>query len=97
MAIRKRKNIGSAFEDFLQEEKIAAEVEAIALKKVLSWQLQKEMNHQNITKEAMAKKMGTSRAAVDRLLDPSNSGLTLKNLEKAAHAVHKKLRIELVG
>ncbi len=97
MAYGKRKNIGTTFEDFLQVEGIAAEVKASALKQVLAWQLQNEMHKQNITKAAMARKMRTSRAAVDRLLDPNDPGLTLKILEKAAHAVHKKVRIELVN
>lgn len=97
MAHLKAGKIGTKFEDFLQEEGIAAEVEAAALKKVLTWQFQQEMRNQKITKDAMAKRMKTSRAAVDRLLDPSNSGLTLKNLEKAAHAVNKRIKIELVS
>jgi DNA-binding Xre family transcriptional regulator len=97
MAYGKRKNIGTTFEDFLQAEGIAAEVKASALKQVLAWQLQNEMHKQNITKAAMARKMRTSRAAVDRLLDPNDRGLTLKILEKAVRAVHKKVRIELVN
>lgn len=89
MPKRKIKNVGTKFEDFLQEEKILAEVEALALKKVISWQLQREMESQKITKEAMAKRMKTSRSAVERLLGPSNSALILKNLERAALAVKK--------
>jgi antitoxin HicB len=40
--------------------------------------------------------MGTSRAALYRLLDPVNDGVTLQTLARAAHAIGRELRIELV-
>jgi antitoxin HicB len=90
-----KKYIGSSFSSFLEEENIGAEVEARAMKRILAWQLVEEMKRQNISKTDMARKMKTSRAAIDRLLDPDNSSLTLNNMEKAAFAINKKLRIEL--
>ena len=89
-------HIGSDFDDFLGEEGILAEVEAVAWKRVLVFQIQQEMAHRQLTKSAMAAKMQTSRAAVSRLLDPNNPSATLQTIERAALAVGKRLRIELV-
>lgn len=89
-------HIGSDFDDFLREEGILAEVEAVAWKRVLTFQLQQEMARNQLTKSAMATKMQTSRAAVNRLLDPTNASVTLQTLERAALAVGKRLKIELV-
>lgn len=90
------KNIGSDFDDFLSEENLKDEVEAIAIKRVITFQLQQEMKKKHITKTNMAKKMHTSRSAVDRLFDPENDSLTLVTLNKAAHALGKKLKVQLV-
>jgi antitoxin HicB len=89
------KHIGSDFDDFLAEEEVLAEVEASALKRVFAWQIAEEMKKQKLTKAELARRMRTSRMAVDRLLNPSNDGLTLKNLEKAAFALNKSVKIEL--
>jgi hypothetical protein len=93
---RKNKNIGSDFDDFLTEETIKDEVEATAIKRVITFQLQQEMKKKHITKTGMAKKMHTSRSAVDRLFDPENDSLTLVTLNKAAHVLGKKLKVQLV-
>lgn len=90
------KHIGSDFDEFLQEEGILAEVEAAALKRVLAFQIQQEMKRNQLTKSALAVKMRTSRAAVNRLLDPTNASVTLQTLERAALAIGKRLKIELV-
>lgn len=90
------KHIGSDFDEFLQEEGILAEVEAAAWKRVLAFQIQQEMEHHQLTKGAMAVKMHTSHAAVNRLLDPTNASVTLQTLERAALAIGKRLKIELV-
>lgn len=90
------KYIGSDFDDFLREEGILAEVEATALKRVIAFQIEEEMKRRNMTKTDMALKMNTSRASLNRLLDPSNPSVTLQTLERAALAIGKKLRIELV-
>jgi len=88
------KHIGSDFDDFLEEEDLLAETEAIAIKRVIAYQVAELMKSQNLSKVAMAKKMKTSRSALDRLLDPKNTSITLQTLERAAHAIGKRLRIE---
>lgn len=90
------KNIGSDFDDFLSEQGIREEVEATAIKRVITFQLQNEMKKKHITKTIMAKKMHTSRSAIDRLFNPENDSLTLVTLNKAAHALGKKLEVHLV-
>lgn len=92
----KNKHIGSDFDDFLQEEGILEDVETVALKKVIAWQLKQAMKKLHITKTMMAKKMHTSRSAVDRLFDPENESITLQTLNKAANALGKKLKVEFV-
>ncbi|MBF6593277.1 MAG: XRE family transcriptional regulator [Thermaceae bacterium] len=89
------KHYGSNFDDFLAEEGILGDVEAVAAKRVLAFQLEQEMVRQNLSKTAMAQQMGTSRAAVNRLLDPDNPSVTLQTLERAAAVLGKKLRLEL--
>lgn len=90
------KHIGSDFDDFLQEEGILAEVEATAIKRVIAYQIQQEMALHKLTKTDLAAKMKTSRASLNRLLDPNNSSVTLQTLERAALAVGKRLRVEIV-
>lgn len=89
-------HFGSSFEDFLIEEGIANEVNATAIKHVLAWQIAQEMKAQSITKVEMAKRMGTSRAQLDRLLDPNNDKVQLDTVHRAASAIGRKLRLELV-
>ena len=88
--------IGSAFDDFLIEQGIFAEVQAGALKKVVAHQLALAMASQQLTKVAMAKRMKTSRSQLDRLLDPANETLSLDALTRAAAAVGRQIRLELV-
>ncbi len=92
----KQKNIGSDFDDFLAEEGILNEVETAALKKVIAFQIQREMEKKNISKTDMAAMMKTSRASLSRLLDPRNDSVTLKTLGCAASALGKRLKIELL-
>ncbi len=92
----KHKNIGSNFDDFLQEEGILAETESVAVKRVVAFQIQQLMAEKNITKTNMANKMGTSRSSLSRLLDPTNMSVSLKTLEKAANSLGKKLTVQLV-
>lgn len=91
----KAKNIGSSFDKFLQEEAMLDEATAVAVKRVIAWQIDQEMKAQNLTKSAMAKKMHTSRAALNRLLDATDTSLTLTTLSSAASVLGKKLRIGL--
>jgi antitoxin HicB len=91
----KKEHIGSDFDDFLQEEGLFEETETQATKRLLALQLAEVMASQNLTKTEMARRMNTSRAALDRLLDPSNSSVTLQTLESAAKALGKRLRVSL--
>lgn len=92
----KEKNIGSTLESFLKEEGAYEETQAVAIKRVISWQLQETMKKQRISKSEMARRMNTSRAHLDRLLDPENDKVQLDTLYKAASAVGKQLHVELV-
>ena len=89
--------IGSNFDDFLKEEGLYEQTTAAALKKVLALQIEEAMKTQQLTKTAMAKRMRTSRAALNRLLDDSDTSLTLTTLASAASALGKAVTIELVG
>jgi predicted XRE-type DNA-binding protein len=88
-------HIGSNFDDFLQEEGIFEEVNAVAVKRVLAWQIAQAMKAQNLTKTALAEKMHTSRASLNRLLDEEDTSLTLTTLTSAANALGKQIKIEL--
>jgi DNA-binding Xre family transcriptional regulator len=88
--------IGSNFDDFLKEEGIFEEVEAIAVKRSLALELQKIMKQEHISKTEMAARMKTSRSSLNRLLNPESESVTLETLERAAHAVGKKLHLEFV-
>ena len=92
----KRKNIGSSFDGWLREEGIYEEVTAAAIKRVLARQLEASMKERQFSKAEMARRMRTSRAALDRLLDPEHDAVTLGTLRKAAVAVGRELRLELV-
>lgn len=89
------KHIGSHFDDFLEEEDLLAEAEAAATKRVIAWQIENLMRSEGLNKSEMARRMGTSRSALDRLLDPSNPSVTLLTIERAARALGKKVRVEL--
>jgi antitoxin HicB len=88
-------HIGSNFDDFLIEEGLLEEVEATAVKRVLAYQISELMTVQNLSKTEMAARMQTSRAALDRLLDPQNHSVILLTLDKAARALGKRLRLSL--
>ena len=92
----KEQYLGSNFDDFLEEEGILAEVEGVAVKRVIAYQIAELMKEKNFSKTAMARKMNTSRTALNRLLDPTNESVTLQTLEQAALALGKRLRIEFV-
>lgn len=90
-----KKHIGGNFDDFLRDERLLDKVEAVAVKRVIAFQIEREMQRRKLTKTAMASRMKTSRAALERLLDPTNASITLSTLERAALALGKKLRVEL--
>ena len=86
---------GSSFDDFLKEDGIDEEVQARALKRALSEQLDDAMQSSNINKVNMAQRMATSRSQLDRVLDPSNLSIQLDTLVKAANAVGRTVEIRL--
>ena len=89
-------HLGSSLDDLLVEEDLLTEVNEIAIKRVIAWQLQQEIEAKQMTKTEMAKAMGTSRAALDRLLAPDNNSVTLNTLDRAARVLGKRVKIELV-
>ena len=95
--MKRNPHVGSDFDDFLKREGIFDDVQAIAVKRVLAHQLQQSMRAKRLTKTAMAKRMGTTRAQLDRLLDPENPSAALASVVKAANAVGKRVKISLVN
>lgn len=90
-------HIGSNFDEVLTEKVICDEALAIAVKRVLAHELEEGMHKARLTKTAMARRMGTTRAQLDRLLNPDNPATTLQTLVKAAGAVGKRVKISLVN
>jgi len=91
----KHKNIGASFDRFLDAEGIREQVEDIAIKRVIAFQIQAEMEKKHLTRTELAKKMHTSRSSLNRLLDPEDESITFKTLKKAANVLEKKLVIQL--
>jgi DNA-binding Xre family transcriptional regulator len=89
-------HIGSTLDNFLREEGIFEDATNYAVKRVLAWQVEKVMRDQGITKVEMARRMGTSRAHLNRLLDPNNDKVQLDTVQRAAAAIGRKVRMELV-
>lgn len=89
------RNLGSDFDDFLEEEGLLEEVTAVAVKRYVAHQLAEKMEEANLSKADMARRMETSRSALDRLLDPDNPSVTLQTLQSAVRALGGRLRIEL--
>ncbi|MGR3318993.1 MAG: helix-turn-helix domain-containing protein [Candidatus Anammoxibacter sp.] len=90
-----KRNIGSDFDRFLEEEDLLQEVTAVAVKRYIAFQLTEKMSERNLSKAEMARRMETSRSALDRLLDPENSSVTLQTLQSAVKALGGRLKIEL--
>ncbi len=86
---------GSTFDSFLEEEGIREEVEAVAIKRVLAWQLEQAMRKQRKSKQVMARELRTSRSQLDRLLDPTNISVTIGTITRAARALGKRLIIRV--
>jgi antitoxin HicB len=91
----KKKHFGDNFDDYLREEGLFEEVEAAAIKRMVAFQIAQEMKRRKLSKTEMTHRMKTSRAALERLLDPTNPSVTLSTLERAASALGKRLRVEL--
>ncbi len=94
--MKSQQGIGSSFDEFLQKEGMLAEAEAVTVKRVIAYQLEETMKKERITKTEMAKRMKTSRSAIDRLLDPLNTSITLGTIESAVAAMGKRLQIQVV-
>jgi DNA-binding Xre family transcriptional regulator len=92
----KPKSIGSSFDDFLKEEGIYEQVTAAAIKRVITDQMEEAMAEKRVSRTEMAKRMNTSRPSLQRLLDPKNDSVTLNTLFKAATAIGRHVRVELV-
>lgn len=86
----------NSFDDFLNQDGTFDEIQSYAIKKVIAYQLQNEMKNQKITKTKLAQLMNTSRATINRLLDPSNKSLTLNTLECATRVLGKQLSINII-
>lgn len=94
--MRKIDRLGSTFESWLDEHGIREDVTTAAVKAVIAHQLAAEMKANRLTKSAMAERMQTSRAQLDRLLDPDNAGVTLETLQRAARVLGRQIKVELV-
>jgi len=90
-----KKNVGSNFDEFLEEEGILEEASVVAVKRVIAFQLAEKMSEKNLSKSELARRMETSRSALDRLLDPDNSSVTLQTLQSAVQALGGRLNVEL--
>jgi predicted XRE-type DNA-binding protein len=93
----RKAHLGSRFEDFLRADRRLEAASVVAVKRVLAWQLSKALEESGLPKSQLAERMGTSRAQLDRLLDPENPSVTLDTLARAAAALGKQLRIELAA
>ena len=92
-----KNNIGSSFDDFLKDEAMLEDATAVAIKRVIAWQIGEEMKAQKMTKTELAKRMHTSRAALNRLLDEEDPSLTLTTLASAAAALGKTVNIQFAA
>jgi antitoxin HicB len=95
IAGQRDKHSGSTFDSFLDEEGIREEVEAVAAKRVLAWQLAQEMEKQQKTKQSMARELNTSRSQLDRLLDPTNTTVSLDTIARAAKVLGKRVVLRI--
>jgi predicted XRE-type DNA-binding protein len=91
----KKKHLGSNFEDFLNEQGILESCRATAIKFKLAHELEKAMDKQNISKAEIARRLRTSRTAIDRLLDPENTSITLGTMARVAHLLGKRIEFAL--
>ena len=90
-------HVGSGFDEFLQQEGLLEESSAVAMKRVIAWQLAEAMRLQGLGKSAMAARMQTSRSQLDRILGDQGSGMTLETLSRAIDALGLRIRLEMQG
>ena len=91
-----KKYVGGSFDDFLSANGILEESDAVAVKRVLAWNLEQKMARENLTLSGVADDLGTSRAAINRIFDAGNTSITLNTIEKVAMYVGKRVRLMLV-
>ncbi|MFB2767727.1 helix-turn-helix domain-containing protein [Pelatocladus sp. BLCC-F211] len=94
--MNKNPYVGSSLDDLLEEEGTLEEINLIAIKRVIAWQVKQTMEQRNLTKTEMAKQMNTSRSSLDRLLDPNNTSVTLDTIDRAARVIGKRVHFELM-
>jgi antitoxin HicB len=92
---KRDRHTGASFDSFLEEEGILEEVEAIAIKRVIAWQIEQEMAANRVSKTAMAERLHTSRSQLDRLLDPTETAVQIDTIARAAHAVGLRMKISV--
>lgn len=90
------KHMGSSLDDFLKEEGVLEEFQAVAIKEVIAWQLAEAMKERKLSKRKLAELMHTSRTQVDRVLDPADGNVTIATLQRAAAIVGRRVQVELV-
>lgn len=95
--IKRNPHIGSSFDDFLEENGLLEEATAVAIKRVIAWQIAEAMKARGLTKTAMAGRMHTSRSHLDRILDENDTGLTIDTLSRAAQVLGYRVKIELAA
>lgn len=96
MTTRKKGRLAGQFDDFLEEQGIREEVHAVAVKRVIAWQIENAMKERGISKAEMARQLQTSRSQLARLLNPDDGNITLDTLQRAARIVGRKVKLELV-
>ena len=96
MSVARNSHLGSTLDDFLEDEGVLPEAHAIAIKRVIVWQVKRIMEIENLNKSEIARRMNTSRAALNRLLDPENPSVTLLTLDRVAAVLGKRLKVELI-
>ena len=94
---KRNPRIGSNFDDFLSDEGLLEETTALALKRLIAWQLDEARKARGLSKKAMAERMNTSRAQLDRILDGDDASLTLETLSRASRAVGCRVSVELAA
>jgi antitoxin HicB len=94
--VEKSRHLGSSLDSLLEEDGVLPAVSATAIKRVLAWQLAEEMKRRGFGKAEMARRMRTSRSALERLMDPGNSSVTLKTIYRAAKVLGKRVSLRLV-
>jgi DNA-binding Xre family transcriptional regulator len=91
------RHVGSDFDDFLAADGQLETATAVAIKRVIAWQIAEAMKARGLSKKALAARMRTSRSHLDRLLDEDDTGLTLETLSRAAQALGYRVKIELAA